>query len=87
MNSLAVPRIAVLVPCRDEAAAIAKVVADFRACLPQAQVHVFDNNSHDETYAIAQAAGARVHRVALPGKGNVVRRMFEIGRASCRERV
>jgi glycosyltransferase involved in cell wall biosynthesis len=70
------PRIAVLVPCREEAQAIAKVVADFRAHLPQAQVHVFDNNSHDDTSAIAQAAGAQVHRVALPGKGNVARRMF-----------
>jgi glycosyltransferase involved in cell wall biosynthesis len=76
MNALPAPRIAVLVPCRDEAAAIAKVVADFHTCLPQAQVHVFDNNSHDETHAIAQAAGAHMHRVALPGKGNVVRRMF-----------
>jgi glycosyltransferase involved in cell wall biosynthesis len=66
----------VLVPCRDEAAAIAKVVADFRAQLPQAQVHVFDNNSRDDSYAIAKAAGAHVHRVALPGKGNVVRRAF-----------
>jgi glycosyltransferase involved in cell wall biosynthesis len=70
------PRIAVLVPCHDEALAIAKVVADFHAHLPQAQVHVFDNNSRDNTSAIAQAAGARVHRVALPGKGNVARRMF-----------
>jgi glycosyltransferase involved in cell wall biosynthesis len=70
------PDIAVLIPCRDEAAAIAKVVADFRAQLPGAQVHVFDNNSRDGSYAIAKAAGARVHRVALPGKGNVVRRAF-----------
>ncbi|MDR2990419.1 MAG: glycosyltransferase family 2 protein [Burkholderiaceae bacterium] len=69
-------RIAVLVPCRDEAQAIAQVVADFRAQLPGAQVHVFDNGSRDDSYAIAQAAGAQVHRVALPGKGNVVRRAF-----------
>jgi len=70
------PRIAVLVPCRDEAAAIAKVVTDFHAQLPGAQVHVFDNNSRDDSYAIAKAAGAHVHRVVLPGKGNVVRRAF-----------
>jgi glycosyltransferase involved in cell wall biosynthesis len=70
------PRIAVLVPCRDEAQAIAKVVNDFRAQLPGAQVHVFDNLSRDDSYVIAKAAGAHVHRVVLPGKGNVVRRAF-----------
>lgn len=70
------PRIAVLVPCRDEAAAIARVVADFRASLPTAQVHVFDNGSRDDSYALAKAAGAQVHRVAMAGKGNVVRRAF-----------
>ena len=68
--------IAVLVPCFNEAAAIAKVVADFRAALPAATVYVYDNNSTDDTSAIAAAAGARVHREARRGKGNVVRRMF-----------
>ncbi len=69
-------RIAVLIPCRDEAAAIARVVTDFRACLPDAEVHVFDNGSRDDSLALAKAAGAHVHRVALIGKGNVVRRAF-----------
>ena len=69
-------RIAVLIPCRDEAAAIARVVADFRAYLPDAEVHVFDNGSRDDSCALAKAAGAQVHRVVLVGKGNVVRRAF-----------
>lgn len=69
-------RVAVLIPCFDEAAAIASVVAGFRAALPAATVYVFDNNSRDNTAAIAGAAGAVVRHVALPGKGNVVRRMF-----------
>ncbi len=72
----AAPRIAVMIPCHNEALTIAKVIADFRAALPSACIHVFDNNSSDETYAIAAQAGASTHRVALQGKGNVVRRMF-----------
>ncbi|MFC3815916.1 glycosyltransferase family 2 protein [Lysobacter sp. GCM10012299] len=70
------PRIAVLVPCHNEAAAIAKVIADFRASLPAADIHVFDNNSTDGTAQVARAAGASVRHVQLQGKGNVVRRMF-----------
>lgn len=70
------PRIAVLVPCRDEAQTIGQVVAGFRAALPPARVHVFDNNSADDTIASAEAAGAEVERVAQQGKGHVVRRMF-----------
>jgi glycosyltransferase involved in cell wall biosynthesis len=70
------PRIAVLVPSHDEAAAIAKVVADFRAALPDAAIYVYDNNSTDGTAAAALAAGARVRRETLQGKGHVVRRMF-----------
>ncbi|WP_434988589.1 glycosyltransferase family 2 protein [Xanthomonas melonis] len=69
-------RIAVLVPCHNEAATIATVVGDFSAALPDAAIHVLDNNSSDATAAIASAAGARVSRVALQGKGNVVRRGF-----------
>lgn len=69
-------RIAVLVPCRNEAPTIGKVIADFRAALPDAEIHVFDNGSSDATSVLAAAAGATVHRVSLPGKGNVVRRMF-----------
>ena len=70
------PRIAVLVPCYNEAAAIAKVVADFRAALPHATVYVYDNNSSDGTAFIAHRAGAVVRREPLQGKGHVVRRMF-----------
>jgi len=72
----AAPRVAVLLPCHNEAAAIAGVVRDFRAALPQARVIVFDNASSDATAEIAAAAGAEVFREARPGKGNVVRRMF-----------
>ena len=68
--------VAVLVPCYNEAAAIGKVVTDFRAALPGATVYVYDNNSTDGTYAAACAAGAQVRRETRQGKGNVVRRMF-----------
>jgi len=68
--------IAVLVPCYNEEAAIAKVVADFRAALPGAQVYVYDNNSRDQTKARAREAGAVVRSESRQGKGNVVRRMF-----------
>ena len=69
--------IAVLVPCLNEAAAIGKVVTDFRAALPTATVYVYDNNSTDDTIAVARAAGAEVRREKRAGKGNVVRRMFQ----------
>jgi glycosyltransferase involved in cell wall biosynthesis len=69
-------RIAVILPCYNEEAAIARVVRDFRAALPQAQVYVFDNNSRDRTIEEATAAGAVVRRVSRQGKGHVVRRMF-----------
>jgi len=69
--------IAVLVPCFNESAAIAKVVADFRAALPTATVYVYDNNSTDDTAAVAARAGAEVRRESRRGKGNVVRRMFQ----------
>lgn len=75
-TELSGPRIAVLVPCHNEAAAIATVVRDFRASLPTATCYVFDNNSTDDTAAIARETGAVVRRVSLQGKGNVVRRMF-----------
>jgi glycosyltransferase involved in cell wall biosynthesis len=70
------PRIAVIIPCYNEAAAIGKVVSDFRAALPQATVVVYDNNSRDDTVHVALAAGASVYTEPLQGKGNVVRRMF-----------
>ena len=75
-TSTAKPRVAVLLPCLNEAAAIARVVASFQAALPDATIYVYDNNSTDDTSAIARAAGAVVRRERLPGKGNVVRRMF-----------
>jgi hypothetical protein len=70
------PRLAVLLPCHNEAASIARVIGEFRAALPQARIVVFDNASSDATAAIAAAAGAEVHFEPRPGKGNVVRRMF-----------
>ena len=69
-------KIAVLVPCYNEEAAIAKVVVDFRRALPGAVIYVYDNNSRDQTCARASAAGAVVRGEPRQGKGNVVRRMF-----------
>ncbi len=71
------PSIAVIVPCFNESAAIAKVVSDFRASLPEATVYVYDNNSTDDTSAVAAQAGAVVRKELTRGKGNVVRRMFQ----------
>ena len=69
-------KIAILIPCYNEAITIAKVVTDFRREIPEAEIHVFDNNSTDNTSAIASAAGAIVHLVKIQGKGSVVRQMF-----------
>jgi glycosyltransferase involved in cell wall biosynthesis len=69
-------RIAVLVPCYNEEAAVATVVADFRKALPSADVYVYDNNSKDRTAAVAREAGAEVRSERRQGKGHVVRRMF-----------
>ena len=68
--------VAVLIPCYNEEAAIGKVVADFRAALPDAEIYVYDNNSTDRTMEMAAAAGAVVRRELHQGKGRVVRRMF-----------
>jgi glycosyltransferase involved in cell wall biosynthesis len=70
------PRIAVLVPCYNEEAAVATVVADFRKALPSADIYVYDNNSKDRTAAVAREAGAEVRSERRQGKGHVVRRMF-----------
>jgi len=70
------PRIAVLLPCYNEDAAIAQTVAGFRAALPSAAIYVYDNNSKDRTIEVARAAGAIVRSERMQGKGNVVRRMF-----------
>lgn len=77
MDRGSAPKIAVLVPCFNEAAAIGNVVRDFRAALPTATIYVFDNRSTDATAEIAAAAGADVRMEARRGKGNVVRRMFQ----------
>lgn len=68
--------VAVVIPCYNEEATIAKVIADFRAALPAATIYVYDNNSSDLTSQLADAAGAVVRFEPLRGKGNVVRRMF-----------
>ncbi|WP_408079739.1 glycosyltransferase family 2 protein [Sphingomonas plantiphila] len=70
------PRIAVILPCYNEEAAIAQTVAGFRAALPDAAIYVYDNNSADRTVEVARAAGAVVRTERMQGKGNVVRRMF-----------
>jgi glycosyltransferase involved in cell wall biosynthesis len=69
-------RIAVLLPCYNEEAAIAQTVAGFRAALPDAAIYVFDNNSADRTREVAAEAGAIVRTERMQGKGHVVRRMF-----------
>ena len=76
MASAAQPRIAVLLPCYNEEAAIEQTVAGFRTALPTATIYVYDNNSRDRTCAIAAAAGAVVRTERQQGKGHVVRRMF-----------
>ena len=70
------PRIAVILPCYNEEAAIAQTVAGFRAVLPQATIYVYDNNSGDRTVERAREAGAIVRTERMQGKGHVVRRMF-----------
>jgi len=76
VETVARQRVAVLVPCYNEEAAIARVVTDFRAALPDAAIYVYDNNSTDRTVEAATRAGAVVRREQHQGKGNVVRRMF-----------
>jgi glycosyltransferase involved in cell wall biosynthesis len=68
--------VAVLIPCFNEEASIANVVADFGAALPEATIYVYDNNSTDRTITRARAAGAVVRSETLQGKGHVIRRMF-----------
>ena len=69
-------KIAVLIPCYNEAKTVEKVVTDFRRVLPEAAVYVYDNNSTDGTGALAEKAGAVVRREYQQGKGSVMRRMF-----------
>jgi glycosyltransferase involved in cell wall biosynthesis len=76
MIDKASPRIAVLLPCYNEEAAVARTIEGFRAALPGAAIYVYDNNSSDRTAEIARAAGAEVRSERMQGKGHVVRRMF-----------
>src|SRR5688572_10185383 len=73
---MASPRIAVLLPCYNEEAAIGQVIAGFRKALPGAAIYVYDNNSRDRTIALAAKSGATVRAERMQGKGHVVRRMF-----------
>ncbi len=75
--------IAVLIPCYNEGATIAKVVRDFKTALPEATIYVYDNNSDDGTGEIAKNAGAVVRSECAQGKGNVIRRMFREIDARC----
>ena len=76
INDGSAPRIAVLLPCYNEEAAIGQTVAGFKAALPGALVYVYDNNSSDRTCEVAAQAGAIVRSERMQGKGHVVRRMF-----------
>ena len=76
-------KIAVLIPCYNEEKTIGKVVADFKAALPEAVIYVYNNNSTDNTAAIAKEAGAVVRDEYMQGKGNVIRRMFRDIDAQC----
>ena len=76
-------KIAVLIPCYNESQTIAKVVNDYKAVLPEADIYVYDNNSTDNTAKIAETAGAIVRYEHKQGKGNVIRSMFREIEADC----
>lgn len=76
-------KIAVLIPCYNESQTIAKVISDYKAVLPEAEIYVYDNNSVDHTDAIAREAGATVRYEYRQGKGNVIRSMFRDIDADC----
>ena len=76
-------KIAVLIPCYNESKTIAKVVADYKRALPEADIYVYDNNSSDGTDEIARKAGAIVRYERRQGKGNVIRSMFREIDADC----
>lgn len=75
-TALPAPSIAVIIPCHNEESTVARVVAEFREALPEARIHVCDNNSTDQTAQEAARAGAAVHSEERKGKGRAVRRMF-----------
>lgn len=76
-------KIAVLIPCYNEAQTIQAVIDDFKKELPEGTIYVYDNNSTDDTYAIAKASGVKVKKESRQGKGNVVRTMFREIEAEC----
>ncbi len=76
-------KIAVLIPCYNEAQTIEKVVMDAKQALPDATIYVYDNNSTDGTAEIAEKAGAVIRHEYMQGKGNVIRRMFREIDAQC----
>ena len=76
-------KIAILIPCYNEALTIEKVIKDWQTALPEAVVYVYNNNSSDDTAAIAEKAGAVVRNEYKQGKGNVIRRMFREIDAEC----
>lgn len=76
-------KVAVLIPCYNEAQTIAKVIADTMAALPEAVIYVYNNNSTDDTGVIAERSGAVVRNEYMQGKGNVIRRMFREIEAQC----
>lgn len=76
-------KIAVLIPCYNEAVTIEKVIKDFKKVLPESTIYVYDNNSTDDTAKIANEAGAVVRHEYQQGKGNVIRRMFREIDAEC----
>ena len=76
-------KIAVLIPCYNEAKTISKVVKDYKKALPEADIYVYDNNSTDKTDIKAEKAGAIVRYETRQGKGNVVRTMFRTIDADC----
>ncbi|MBT4732319.1 glycosyltransferase [Candidatus Woesearchaeota archaeon] len=69
-------KVAVLIPCYNEESTIQNVVSEYKSILPDSTVYVYDNNSDDDTYNVAQNAGAIVRKEEYQGKGNVIRRMF-----------
>ncbi|MBC8330368.1 MAG: glycosyltransferase, partial [Anaerolineae bacterium] len=78
MTKSQTPHIAIVLPCYNEAITIQQVIADFRVQLPDAKIHVFDNNSSDDSARLAAEAGATVHSVRKQGKGYVIQKAFEI---------
>ena len=76
-------RIAVLIPCYNEAKTIGKVINDVKEYLPEAVIYVYDNNSTDHTAELAEKAGAIVRYETMQGKGNVIRQMFREINAEC----